>query len=81
MKKLNITKEKFNSSRYFQTKYGKLKYVSESGHKYKTDKGNVIQFVKNNKDAINEVFESITKFLNESNLVTESDKESEKEKV
>ena len=82
MKRLNITKERFNSSRYFQTKYGRLRFVSESGHVYRTDKGNVIQFVnKNNTDVINEVFESISKFLNESNLITESDRESEKEKV
>ena len=45
MKKLNITKEAFNKSNYFQTKYGKLEYVSESGKVYKTDKGNVIKFV------------------------------------
>ena len=44
MKKLNITKKKFNESRYFQTKYGKLEYVSESGNVYKTDKGHVISF-------------------------------------
>ena len=31
MKRLNITKEQFNRSNYFQKKYGKLKYVSESG--------------------------------------------------
>ena len=31
MKKLNITKEQFNRSNYFQKKYGKLEYVSESG--------------------------------------------------
>lgn len=44
MKKLNITKKKFNESRYFQTKYGKLEYVSESGNVYKTSKGHVISF-------------------------------------
>lgn len=44
MKKLNITKKKFNESRYFQTKYGKLEYVSESGRVYKTSKGHVISF-------------------------------------
>lgn len=43
-KKLNITKKKFNESRYFQTKYGKLEYVSESGKIYKTSKGHVISF-------------------------------------
>ena len=44
MKKLNITKKKFSESKYFQTKYGKLKYISESGNVYKTDKGNVLIF-------------------------------------
>ena len=44
MKKLNITKEQFNKSRYFQKKYGKLEYVSESGNMYKTDKGKVLMF-------------------------------------
>ena len=44
MKKLNITKEQFNKSNYFQTKYGKLEYVSESGKVYKTNKGHVIKF-------------------------------------
>ena len=46
MKKLNITKEQFNRSRYFKNKYGKLEYVSESGDVYKTDKGKVLKFVK-----------------------------------
>ena len=31
MKKLNITKNQFSESKYFTTKYGTLKYVSESG--------------------------------------------------
>ena len=44
MKKLNITKEQFNRSNYFQTKYGKLKYVSESGKLFKTNKGKVLKF-------------------------------------
>ena len=44
MKKINITKKQFSESRYFTTKYGKLKYVSESGNIYKTDKGNVLRF-------------------------------------
>lgn len=45
MKKLNITKEQFNRSNYFQRKYGKLKYVSESGRLFKTNKGKVLKFV------------------------------------
>lgn len=32
MKRLNITKEQFNKSKYFKNKYGKLEYVSESGN-------------------------------------------------
>ena len=46
MKKLNITKEQFNRSRYFQEKYGKLEYVSESGNLYKTNKGKILKFLK-----------------------------------
>lgn len=44
MKKLNITKERFEKSNYFQRKYGKLEYVSESGKLFKTSKGNVLKF-------------------------------------
>lgn len=44
MKKLNITKKKFNESKYFQKKYGKLEYVSESGKLYKTTKGKILKF-------------------------------------
>ena len=46
MKKLNITKERFEKSRYFTRKYGKLEYVSESGNLYKTSRGKVLKFVK-----------------------------------
>ena len=53
MKKLNITKKQFSESKYFTTKYGKLKYVSESGNVYKTDKGNVLKF-KESKNLVNE---------------------------
>ena len=44
MKKLNITKERFEKSKYFQGKYGKLEYVSESGKLFKTNKGQVLMF-------------------------------------
>ena len=50
MKKLNITKEQFNRSNYFQRKYGKLEYVSESGKLFKTDKGKVLKFNESIKD-------------------------------
>ena len=42
MKKLNITKKQYDESKYFNQKYGALKFVSESGKLYKTDKGVVI---------------------------------------
>lgn len=42
MKKLNITKKQYAESKYFNKKYGSLKYVSESGKLYKTDKGVVL---------------------------------------
>lgn len=58
MKKLNITKERFNTSKYFQTKYGKLEYVSESGKVYKTSKGRILKFNESDKKVspIKEVF-------------------------
>lgn len=51
MKTLNITKERFNQSRYFQRKYGKLEFVSESGDVYRTAKGNVVKFLKEASDS------------------------------
>ena len=50
MKKLNITKEQYDESKYFNKKYGALKFVSESGKLYKTDKGVVIALEGNNKE-------------------------------
>ena len=50
MKKLNITKDKFTESKYFQTKYGKLEYVSESGKFYKTSKGKILKFNESQND-------------------------------
>ena len=50
MKKLNITKEQFNRSRYFQRKYGRLEYVSESGKVFKTSKGKVLKFTESYED-------------------------------
>ncbi len=44
MKKLNITKERFEKSRYFQKKYGTLEYVNESGKVFKTSKGKLLKF-------------------------------------
>lgn len=55
MKKLNITKEQFNRSRYFKNKYGKLEYVSESGKVFKTSKGKILKF----KESRNLVKESV----------------------
>ena len=45
MKKLNITRKQYNESRYFQKKYGKLEYVSESGKVFKTSKGHLIKLL------------------------------------
>jgi hypothetical protein len=42
MKKLNITKKQYEESKYFNKKYGTLKFVSESGKLFKTDKGVVL---------------------------------------
>ena len=42
MKKLNITKKQYDESKYFNNKYGALKFVSESGKLFKTDKGVVL---------------------------------------
>lgn len=50
MKKLNITKEQFEKSRYFKNKYGRLEYVSESGKMFKTNKGKVLMFKESIKD-------------------------------
>ena len=44
MKKLPITKEAFEKSKYFKDKYGKLEYVSESGKVFKTSKGKLLKF-------------------------------------
>lgn len=50
MKKLNITKEHYNKSKYFQNKYGKLEYVSESGNVYKTNFGRILRFANESVD-------------------------------
>ncbi len=49
MKKLNITKERFEKSNYFKRKYGKLEYVSESGKLFKTNKGKILKFKESRK--------------------------------
>ena len=54
MKKLNVTKERFEKSRYFRLKYGKLKYVSESENVFRTDKGHVLRFVKEAREYVND---------------------------
>ena len=55
MKRLHITREHFEKSKYFTRKYGNLKFVSESGKLFKTDKGHVIKFSESmsNDDAVN----------------------------
>ena len=60
MKKLNITKKQYDESKYFNNKYGKLKYVSESGSVYKTDKGVVISLESSNKpDTVKEDIDEV----------------------
>ena len=59
MKKLNITKEHFENSRYFTKKYGNLEYVSESGKTYKTSKGKLLKFL-----------ESLPRMLSQRELVS-----------
>ena len=60
MKKLNITKKQYDVSKYFNNKYGKLKYVSESGNVYKTDKGVVISLESSNKpDTVKEDIDEV----------------------
>jgi hypothetical protein len=49
MKKLSITKEAFEKSKYFTSKYGKLEYVSESGKLFKTEKGKILKFKESTK--------------------------------
>ena len=64
MKKLNITKEAFEKSKYFKDKYGELEYVSESGKLFKTDKGNVLKFVKEScDDEFNRYYERMMKLF------------------
>ena len=59
MKKLNVTKERFEKSRYFTKKYGKLEYVSESGNLYKTNKGKVLMFKEGLGDSIKHGWDKI----------------------
>lgn len=61
MKKLNITKEQFNRSRYFKHKYGKLEYVSESGKLFKTSKGKLLKFKESSKKFGKKFNEGLTK--------------------
>ena len=63
MKKLNITKEQFNRSNYFKNKYGELEYVSESGKIFKTNKGKILKFTK--EDSSDEWDDAIFKPSNE----------------
>lgn len=59
MKKLNITKKQYDESKYFNKKYGSLKFVSESGKLYKTDKGVVIALEGTNNEVKKESIEDI----------------------
>ena len=59
MKKLNITKEQFNRSRYFKNKYGRLEYVSESGKLFKTNKGKVLMFKESADQSLEDIIDNI----------------------
>jgi hypothetical protein len=63
MKKLNITKERFEKSNYFKRKYGNLEYVSESVKMFKTNKGKILKFTK--EDSSDEWDDDIFKPSNE----------------
>ena len=63
MKKLNITKEQFEKSRYFKNKYGTLEYVSESGKAFKTSKGKVLMFNEGFKDKIKGFGRTVGNFM------------------
>ena len=67
MKILTITKKQYNESKYFQTKYGRLTHVSESGKIYKTSKGNLIKFMeaKSIYDGIENALETLKQRLDE----------------
>jgi hypothetical protein len=65
MKKLSITKEYFEKSKYFKNKYGKLEYVSESGKLFKTDKGKILMF---KEDALDDDYPSKIDFNDIDNL-------------
>ncbi len=64
MKKLNITKEQFEKSRYFKNKYGTLEYVSESGKVFKTNKGKLLKFKESIDSEGDDVIETIEEELN-----------------
>ena len=57
MKKLNITKERFEKSNYFKNKYGRLEYVSESGKVFKTDKGKILMFKESIDDPVQDAYD------------------------
>ena len=59
MKKLNITKEQFEKSKYFKNKYGTLEYVSESGRVFKTSKGKLLKFKESTKKFCRKFKESV----------------------
>ena len=60
MKKLNTTKKHYMESKYFQKKYGKLKFVSESGKLFRTDKGRVIMFKESSGDDREFTYKGVT---------------------
>ena len=74
MKKINITKKQYDESKYFNNKYGKLKYVSESGNVYKTDKGVVISLESSNKpDTVKEDIDEVEDIADEEETINKEE--------
>ena len=74
MKKINITKKQYDESKYFNNKYGKLKYVSESGNVYKTDKGVVISLESSNKpDTVKEDIDEVEDVADEEETINKEE--------
>ena len=63
MKRLNITRKQFVESKFLQRKYGKLNLVNESGKLFKTNKGKILKFTK--EDSSDEWDDAIFKPSNE----------------
>lgn len=74
MKKLNITKEHFEKSKYYQNKYGKLAFVSESGELFKTEIGNILKFVEAKSSTHDDIDDSMEQDIEDNGLSNLADK-------